>query len=192
MKKTILAIAAFIFAAGVYAQDKPATQTKPAATSTQPASAKPAAAQAKPAQPATMTATPAAQAATPAAPDNPNAPEFKFDVEEYNFGTIKQGDKVTYDFKFANSGKEALVISEAHGSCGCTVPQWPKEPVAKGAKAEIHVEFNSAGKQGMQDKTVTITSNAKGGAKVLHLKGNVEAPPPAPVDNTAKPAGDKK
>src|SRR4051812_34157980 len=188
MKKTILAIAAFLFAAGVYAQDKAvapkqqpkaasATQTAPKAVAPQPASSTPAS--------ATQTAAPAA------APENPNAAEFKFDVEEYNFGTIKQGDKVTYEFKFTNSGKDALVISEAHGSCGCTVPQWPKEPIAKGGKGNIHVEFNSAGKQGMQDKTVTITSNPKGGSKVLHLKGNVEAPPPAPVDNTVKPTEKK-
>ncbi len=116
---------------------------------------------------------------TPAAPavvENKNQADMKFDVEEYNFGTIKQGDKVAYDFNFTNVGKEPLVISEAHGSCGCTVPQWPKEPVAKGAKAVIHVEFNSTGKMGMQDKTVTITSNGKVGSKVLHLKGNVEMP----------------
>ena len=118
--------------------------------------------------------------ATPvAAPENKNAPDMKFDIESYDFGTIKQGDKVTHDFEFVNTGKEPLIISEAHGSCGCTVPQWPKEPVAKGSKALIHVEFNSTGKMGMQDKTVTITSNAKTGQKVLHLKGNVEAPPPA-------------
>ena len=111
--------------------------------------------------------------------ENTNQGEFKFNETEFDFGTIKQGDKVTKDFEFVNSGKEPLIISEAHGSCGCTVPQWPKEPVAKGAKAVIHVEFNSTGKMGMQDKTVTITSNAKSGSKVLHLKGNVEAPPPA-------------
>jgi len=134
-------------------------------------------------------APPVAPANTPAAPavDMKNAPDFKFEVEEYNFGTIKQGDKVTYDFSFVNSGKEPLIISEAHGSCGCTVPQWPKEPVAKGAKATIHVEFNSTGKMGMQDKTVTITSNAKSGQKVLHLKGNVEAPPTTtPTDKPAE------
>ncbi|MFM9026570.1 MAG: DUF1573 domain-containing protein, partial [Bacteroidota bacterium] len=95
---------------------------------------------------------------------------------EYNFGTIKQGDKVTYDFSFTNNGKEPLIITSAQGSCGCTVPEWPKEPVAKGAKGSIHVEFNSTGKMGMQDKTVTISSNSKTGQKVLHLKGNVEAP----------------
>jgi hypothetical protein len=121
--------------------------------------------------------------ATPAATtENKNQADFKFEVEEYNFGTIKQGDKVTYDFNFVNAGKEPLVITEAHGSCGCTVPSWPKEPVAKGAKGVIHVEFNSTGKMGMQDKTVTITSNAKDASKVLHLKGNVEtAPAPAPA-----------
>jgi hypothetical protein len=178
MKKTILLFSALLFTAGVYAQDKAATQSKPAQSTAQPAKA------------AALT-TPAPAQAAPAI-DNPNAPEFKFDVEEYNFGTIKQGDKVTYDFKFNNSGKDALVISEAHGSCGCTVPEWPKEPIAKGSAGKIHVEFNSAGKQGMQDKTVTITSNAKGGQKVLHLKGNVEAPAAAaPADNTQKPAEKK-
>ena len=60
------------------------------------------------------------------------------------------------------------------------MPQWPKEPIAKGSKATVHVEFNSTGKMGMQDKTVTITSNSKSGQKVLHLKGNVEAPTTTP------------
>ena len=115
-------------------------------------------------------------AATAPVLENKNAPEMKFEAEEYNFGSIKQGDKVSYDFNFTNTGKEPLIISEAHGSCGCTVPSWPKEPIAKGAKGTIHVEFNSTGKMGMQDKTVTITSNAKVASVVLHLKGNVEAP----------------
>ncbi|HRH67688.1 MAG TPA: DUF1573 domain-containing protein, partial [Bacteroidia bacterium] len=125
-------------------------------------------------------------ATTPAVvQDNKNAPDFNFESEEFNFGTIKQGEKVSYDFTFANVGKEPLIITEAHGSCGCTVPQWPKEPIAKGAKGTIHVEFNSTGKMGMQDKTVTITSNAKSGSKVLHLKGNVEAPAPVKTDAPA-------
>ena len=130
------------------------------------------------------------QAAPPApAPviiENPNAPVIKFAVETYDFGTIKQGEKVTYDFTFVNTGKEPLIITEARGSCGCTVPQFPKEPIAKGGKGKIHVVFDSTGKLNMQDKTVTITSNAKGGQKVLHLTGNVEAPPmatPAPIND---------
>ncbi len=115
--------------------------------------------------------------------ENKNTPEIKFDVESYDFGTIKQGEKVTYDFNFVNSGKEPLIISNAQGSCGCTVPQWPKEPIAKAGKGTIHVEFNSAGKMGMQDKTVTITSNGKSSQVILHLKGNVEAPPPVKSDS---------
>ena len=116
----------------------------------------------------------------PASAVDKNAPDLKFDIETYDFGTIKQGDKVTHDFDFVNTGKEPLVISQATGSCGCTVPQWPKEPVTKGSKSTIHVEFNSTGKMGMQDKTITITSNSKSGQKILHLKGNVEAPSTTP------------
>ncbi len=154
MKKTILALGLCLFIVAANAQDGKA--------------------------PATIAP---AGAAAPAAVENKNAPEMKFEFEQYDFGTIKQGDNVTYDFTFTNTGKEPLIISEAHGSCGCTVPEWPKEPIAKGAKGKIHVVFNSTGKMGMQDKTVTITSNAKSGQKVLHLKGNVEAPPA-----TANPA----
>ena len=154
MKKAIFAVSMFLFVASTYAQDKAAPVVAPAA--------------------GTTTIAPAV--------DNKNAPDFKFDVEEYNFGSIKQGDKVTYDFKFVNNGKEPLIITEAHGSCGCTVPQWPKDPIAKSANGVIHVEFNSTGKMGMQDKTVTITSNAKSGQKVLHLKGNVDAPAPVKTD----------
>jgi len=164
MKKLVLAVSLFMSVAIANAQDKavPATQSAPA--------------------------TPAA----PAVQENKNAADFKFEVEEYNFGTIKQGDKVSYDFSFTNVGKEPLVITEAHGSCGCTVPSWPKEPIAKSGKGSIHVEFNSTGKMGPQDKTVTITSNAKVGSKVLHLKGNVEAPPAPAATPAATPASDKK
>jgi hypothetical protein len=108
--------------------------------------------------------------------NNDNAPEFKFEKEEYNFGTIKQGDKVTYEFKFTNVGKDPLIITGATGSCGCTVPEYPKEPIKKGQSGVIKVTFNSAGKMGAQDKTVTITSNAKTPTKILHVKGTVEAP----------------
>lgn len=122
---------------------------------------------------------------TPA--DNKNAPEMNFEVMEYNFNTIKQGESVTREFAFTNNGKEALIITNAQGSCGCTVPVWPKEPIAKGAKGVIKVTFNSAGKMGIQDKTVTITSNAKNSPQVLHLKGTVEAPAPVPADQQSAP-----
>src|SRR4051812_16313859 len=106
--------------------------------------------------------------------DNANQAAFKFNEEEFNFGTIMQGDQVKHDFEFTNTGKEPLIISNAAGSCGCTVPEWPKEPIAPGAKAMIKVTFNSAGKMGMQDKTITLTSNAKQNPMVIHLKGNVD------------------
>lgn len=108
--------------------------------------------------------------------DDPNLASFKFSEEVYDYGTIKQGDQVQHNFEFVNTGKEPLIISQANGSCGCTVPEWPKEPIAPGAKGVIKVTFNSAGKQGMQDKTVTLKSNAKQDPMVLHIKGNVEKP----------------
>ena len=120
--------------------------------------------------------------------DNPNQPSFKFNEVEYNFGTIMQGDQSKHDFEFTNTGKEPLVITNAAGSCGCTVPEWPKEPIMGGAKGVIKVTFNSAGKQGVQDKTVTLQSNAKENPMVLHLKGNVDKPieQPAVDPNNSK------
>lgn len=113
--------------------------------------------------------------------------EFKFKEEEFNFGTIKQGESVTHDFEFTNTGTEPIIITSANATCGCTVPAWPKEPIAKGQKGTIKVTFNSAGKMGLQDKTVTINSNAKQSPMVLHLKGAVESPVVQPsVDSKDK------
>lgn len=117
-----------------------------------------------------------AQQKAPAAQDNSNAPDFKFTIEEYNFGTVKPGDLVVYEFVYTNTGKDPLIITEAQGSCGCTVPEWPKEPLKKGEKGKIKVSFDSSGRSGNQEKTVTIYSNAKSGPKVLKIKGTVESP----------------
>ena len=114
-------------------------------------------------------------------------PDIKFNSEEFNFGSIKQGESVTHDFEFTNTGTEPVIISSAQGTCGCTVPTWPKEPIAKGQKGTIKVTFNSAGKMGLQDKTVTISSNARMSPTVLHLKGAVETPVQQPsVDSKNK------
>lgn len=127
-------------------------------------------------------------APTTAPADNKNAAEMVFKSEEYNYGTIKQGESVTHEFTFVNNGKEDLIITNAQGSCGCTVPQYPKEPVKTGESGTIKVTFNSAGKMGLQDKTVTITSNAKNSPRILHIKGSIEA---APVQAT-EPANPSK
>lgn len=128
-----------------------------------------------------------APAATPAPADNKNSSEMVFEGLEFNFGSIKQGESVTHEFTFVNNGKEDLIITNAQGSCGCTVPLYPKEPVAKGGKGTIKVTFNSAGKMGLQDKTVTITSNAKNSPVILHLKGTVEAPAAQPANVAPAP-----
>ena len=105
--------------------------------------------------------------------ENKSQASFKFETEEYNFGSIEQGESVTYDFKFLNTGNEPLIISKAEGSCGCTVPIYPKEPILKNQSAAIKVTFNSTGKFGIQDKTVTLTSNASQNPMIIHIKGTV-------------------
>jgi hypothetical protein len=108
-----------------------------------------------------------------AAPDTANAPAFKFEKEVYDFGKITDGDVVTYDFKFKNIGNSPLIISSATATCGCTVPEYPKEPVAPGAEGVIRVIFNSAGKPGMQNKVVSITSNTIPSLTELNILGMV-------------------
>lgn len=115
-------------------------------------------------------------AKAPSAEEVANAPVIKFDKDSYNFGKIKQGDKVSYNFKFTNAGKSPLIITNAVASCGCTTPEWPKEPVKPGDSGVIKVTFNSTGKSGLQDKLITITSNTIPTTTLAHLIGEVEAP----------------
>ncbi len=101
--------------------------------------------------------------------------EFRFEVSEYSFNPVNEGDMVNYDFHFTNAGKTPMIITGADASCGCTAPEYPRQPVKSGEKAVIKVTFNSTGKSGYQDKTVTVTSNAKNSPYILHLKGTVVA-----------------
>ncbi|MEN9640592.1 MAG: hypothetical protein RLZZ262_2461 [Bacteroidota bacterium] len=94
----------------------------------------------------------------------------------HDFGTINQGDQVECVFKVSNTGKEPLVIESAKGSCGCTVPEYPKEPIAPGQTRDIKVKFNSAGKANNQQKTVTLTANTEPLQTVLTIKSFVNAP----------------
>lgn len=92
----------------------------------------------------------------------------------HDFGTIEAGEKVSHLFTFKNSSNEPLVINSVKGSCGCTVPEWSKEPVAPGSEGQIEVFFNSKGKSGQQTKTVTINANGESQPIVLTIKAQVE------------------
>jgi len=107
--------------------------------------------------------------------NNKEMAAFKFEQSEFDFGTVKEGEIVEHVFKFTNTGTAPLVIQNAVGSCGCTVPEWPKEPVAPNGAGEIKVKFDSRGKVGANNKTVTITANTGSEPTVLTLKGNVNA-----------------
>ncbi|MDT8412367.1 MAG: DUF1573 domain-containing protein [Vicingaceae bacterium] len=115
-------------------------------------------------------------AADSAGVDTDNLPFFEFEEEVKDFGQITQGESVKTVFKFRNVGKSNLIISSAQGSCGCTVPQWPKEPIKPGEKGEIEVVFNSEGKSGLQNKTITLVANTIPNTKIIALKGEILAP----------------
>lgn len=100
-------------------------------------------------------------------------PEIKFEEEVFDFGPITQGEKVSHAFTFKNTGNKNLIISGASGSCGCTVPEWPKEPIKPGTSGKIDVVFNSEGKSGIMDKTVTIITNCEPATRVIRIKTEV-------------------
>jgi hypothetical protein len=102
-----------------------------------------------------------------------NVPAYEFVTEEHDFGTITQGESVSFAFRFKNSGKGDMVIRSASGSCGCTVPEYPKDPIKPGESGIINVTFNSEGKEGLQNKTVTLIANTIPNTHVLTIKGNV-------------------
>ncbi|MFY0598302.1 MAG: DUF1573 domain-containing protein [Cyclobacteriaceae bacterium] len=105
-------------------------------------------------------------------PEGP-IPAFEFPEESHDFGTINEGDKVEKIFTFKNVGDAPLIIADAKGSCGCTVPEWPKAPIGIGEEGSIKVVFNSKGKPGIQNKTVTITANTYPKISRLRIKANV-------------------
>jgi hypothetical protein len=99
---------------------------------------------------------------------------LKFDKPAHDFGKIMQDSKNTYKFKFKNTGSNPLIIENATGSCGCTVPEYPKEPIAPGASAFITVEYSPGKQQGANTKTVTITANTEPKETMLTISANVE------------------
>ncbi len=103
-----------------------------------------------------------------------DAPVMTFEENIHDFGRLIDGEVVTYKFKFKNTGNSPLLISAASASCGCTVPSYPKEPIAPGKEGAIDVQFNSSGKVGAFDKNVTIVSNTIPNQTILAIKGLVQ------------------
>jgi len=117
----------------------------------------------------TSTAQPVANRQQPAG----EAAVISFEQTEYDFGTVEEGDVVNYTFKFTNTGKVPLLINKATATCGCTVPQWPKDPVGVGETGEIQVKFNTTNRRNMQTKYVNINANTKPEVTRLKISGNV-------------------
>jgi hypothetical protein len=117
-------------------------------------------------------------------------PQIKFEKDVHDYGNIKQHSNGSCEFKFTNTGNAPLVISNAQGSCGCTVPDWPKDPIKPGASAVIKVNYDTK-RVGPINKQVTVTCNDPDNPTViLKIKGNVEqvedAGMPVKEDNMLK------
>ena len=115
-----------------------------------------------------------AQAMKSAAAGPVAGPAITFEEVKYDFGSVAQGGIVDHTFKFKNTGNAPLVISNIGVSCGCTTPEWTKAPVMPGKTGSITAHFNSTGKIGMQNKVLTIESNAAAGSTTVALVGEVK------------------
>ena len=125
-----------------------------------------------------------AQEANTEKPKKVKEPEITFENLTHDYGNITQGDNGTCEFVFKNTGKADLLLTNCRSSCGCTVPEWPKDRIAPGKKAVIKVKYNTQ-RVGAINKTITVESNAVNNRVVLSIKGNVA---PKPVE--AAPEGE--
>lgn len=103
-------------------------------------------------------------------------PVIEFNSVEHDFGKVIQGEVVSYSFKFKNTGKSDLVIANISAACGCTASEYPKTPVKPGEESTIEVIFQSAGKQGFQNKTLQVAANTQPSNTVLTIKAMVIIP----------------
>jgi len=106
-------------------------------------------------------------------PDTARLAAIRFDETVHMFGQVKEGDIVEHVFRFTNTGKASLIIFDARSSCGCTVPEFPKEPIPPGESSEMMVRFNTNNKTGQQVKTVTVQANTFPAETKLSLSGDV-------------------
>jgi hypothetical protein len=117
-----------------------------------------------------------AQTAPAEAPkENKDQADITFDKEVHDFGIIPQGTPASFTFTFKNTGKEPLIVTAAQASCGCTTPEWTKEPIKKNGKGFVKATYNAAS-IGPFTKQVTVSSNAKKGTVILTIRGEVKAP----------------
>ncbi|MBX2965167.1 MAG: DUF1573 domain-containing protein [Cyclobacteriaceae bacterium] len=105
-------------------------------------------------------------------PEGP-LPAIQFEKLDHDFGTIQEGKKVTYTYKFKNTGEAPLIIQGVQPTCGCTAPDWSKEPIPPGGEGFVKAEFDSSGKPNMQNKSVTVTANTWPESTVLSFKAMV-------------------
>ena len=99
--------------------------------------------------------------------------DIVFDHTEHDFGKINEGEKVGCIFKYENTGSGNLIIQKATGSCGCTVPRWDKEPTPPGETGRLEVIFDSSGRNGKQNKSITVTSNSSDKVTILQIKADI-------------------
>jgi len=120
-----------------------------------------------------------AATATPAADEKPTGPlpVIEFGTTEHDFGTVAEGQKVSYTYAVKNTGAAPLIIQSAQPSCGCTVPDWTKTPIPVGGTGFVKAEFDTHGKAGIQNKTITVTSNSWPKTTVLKFKAEVTPKP---------------
>lgn len=107
------------------------------------------------------------------APSPGAKPEITFEELSHNFGVMTEGEQVEYTFKFKNTGEGDLLIVNASASCGCTVPEYPRELIKPGAEGNLKVKFDSKDKTGTFDKTVTVTCNTEPRETRLTISGEV-------------------
>jgi hypothetical protein len=103
-------------------------------------------------------------------------PMIAFEKDVHDFGKVIQGEKVSFGFKFKNTGKADLIIAQVNTSCGCTVPKFPKTPIKPGEENVITVMFDSQDRKGVQNKTITVVSNCQPSNTVIRIKAMVIVP----------------
>jgi len=126
----------------------------------------------KPATPAAATPTTTAAPVSEEKPTGP-LPVIEFATTDHDFGTVKEGEKVSYTYTVKNTGAAPLIIQNAQPSCGCTVPDWTKSPIPVGGTGFVKAEFDTHGKSGIQNKTITVTSNSWPKTTVIKFKAMV-------------------